>query len=100
MQQDWHPADIHAALKKRGVHLDKVGPSIGLHRSAGHKALHYRRWPKVKAKIAELLGHAPQEIWPSLFDANGEARPLVRVKRSHGNRRTRNICRTYKGAAA
>lgn len=97
---DWHPADIHAALKKGGHLLNEVGPSLGLHRSAGHIALYKKRWPRVKARIAELMGLPPQDIWPSIFNETGEVKPLRRSKRSHGNRPTRNICRTYKRAAA
>jgi lambda repressor-like predicted transcriptional regulator len=92
--EDWNPHDIHAALKKRGVVLDRVGPELGFHRTCGSKALHTRRWPKVKAKIAELLGVAPREIWPSIFDENDQPYSTRRKRHSNASQRARNVCRT------
>lgn len=96
MTADWHPADVQAALKKAGHLLDQVGPSLGLHRSAGNKALHSKPWPRVKAKIASLLGIPPHEIWPSVFDKNDEPYPVRRSKRSHGSSIPGNVYVPYK----
>lgn len=45
MQQDWQPADIIAALKKRGTSLTAVFRNAGLASSTLTNALN-RRWPK------------------------------------------------------
>ncbi|HDZ9088317.1 TPA: helix-turn-helix domain-containing protein [Klebsiella pneumoniae] len=66
MQQDWHPADIIAALKKRGTSLTAVFRNAGLASSALTNALN-RRWPKGERLIAEALGIAPEQIWPSRY---------------------------------
>ncbi|MCM0018539.1 MAG: helix-turn-helix domain-containing protein [Tagaea sp.] len=93
MAQDWHPADVAAALKKAGVTLDEIGPGIGLDRSVAHKALYLKPWPRVKAEIARLLGRRPQELWPSLFDRTGAARPRNRRRHSNSSNIARNVCR-------
>ena len=66
MQQDWQPADIIAALKKRGTSLTAVSRNAGLASSTLPNALN-RRWPKGERLIAEALGIAPEQIWPSRY---------------------------------
>lgn len=66
MQQDWHPADIIAALRKRGTSLAAVSRNSGLASSTLANAL-TRRWPKGERLIAEALGVAPEQIWPSRY---------------------------------
>ncbi|MCI4192848.1 cell morphology transcriptional regulator XreR2, partial [Dickeya dianthicola] len=50
-QQDWHPADIIAALKKRGTTLAAVSRNAGLASSTLANAL-TRHWPKGEKLIA------------------------------------------------
>ncbi|KMJ46566.1 hypothetical protein AB204_03010 [Xenorhabdus khoisanae] len=70
-QQDWHPADIIAALRKRGTTLAKLSRESGLSSSTLANALS-RPWPKGEYIIANTLEIAPSEIWPSrYFDRNG-----------------------------
>ncbi|HGH5991885.1 TPA: helix-turn-helix domain-containing protein [Morganella morganii] len=78
--QDWHPADIIAAIKKRGTSLSALSRNAGLRPSTLNNAL-ARRWPKGerrkakgerrKAKgekiIADFLNVSPAEIWPSRY---------------------------------
>ncbi|MBJ4954961.1 helix-turn-helix domain-containing protein [Salmonella enterica subsp. enterica serovar Goldcoast] len=66
MQQDWHSADIIAALKKQGTSLSAVSRNSGLASSTLANAL-TRRWPKGERLIAEALGTAPEHIWPSRY---------------------------------
>lgn len=66
MQQDWHPADIIAALKKRGTSLAAVSRNAGLASSTLANAL-TRHWPKGERLIAEALDVAPENIWPSRY---------------------------------
>ena len=66
MQPDWHPADIIAALKKRGMSLAAVSRNAGLASSTLANAL-TRHWPKGERLIAEALDVAPENIWPSRY---------------------------------
>ncbi|APY33502.1 transcriptional regulator [Salmonella enterica subsp. enterica serovar Apapa] len=66
MQQDWHPADIIAGLRKRGTSLAAVSRQAGLASSTLANAL-IRHWPKGERLIAEALGITPEQIWPSRY---------------------------------
>lgn len=65
-QSDWHPADIVAALKKKGTSLAAVSRKAGLASSTLANAL-TRHWPKGERLIAEVLDIAPEQIWPSRY---------------------------------
>ncbi|NHB92123.1 cell morphology transcriptional regulator XreR2 [Photorhabdus cinerea] len=64
--QDWHPADIIAALKKQGTSLAEVSRKAGLASSTLANTLQ-RRWPKGQQLIADALDRDPAEIWPSRY---------------------------------
>jgi Ner family transcriptional regulator len=64
---DWHPADVLAALKKRGKSLSGLSRAHGYHATAAGKALK-RHWPAMEALIAAELGLAPEDIWPDRYD--------------------------------
>jgi Ner family transcriptional regulator len=64
--QDWHPADIIAALKKRGTNLSALSRQAGLASSTLANAL-ARPWPKGEWLIAGALGVHPAVIWPSRY---------------------------------
>lgn len=66
IQQDWHPADIIAGLRKRGTSLAAVSRQAGLASSTLANAL-IRHWPKGERLIAEALGITPEQIWPSRY---------------------------------
>lgn len=66
---DWHPADVLAALKKRGKSLAGLSVANGYHPTAAGKALK-RRWPALEAIIAEALELTPAQIWPSRYVAD------------------------------
>ncbi|XBS70445.1 helix-turn-helix transcriptional regulator [Acerihabitans sp. KWT182] len=63
---DWHPADIIAALRKRGTTLAAVSRAAGLSSSTLANAL-TRPWPKGEWLIADRLEIHPAEIWPSRY---------------------------------
>ena len=63
---DWHPADVHAALKKRGLSLAGLSTAHGYHPTAAGKALK-RPWPALEVVIAQAIGVPPAEIWPSRY---------------------------------
>lgn len=69
-QTGWHPEDIKAALRKRGLSLSSVSRRLGLDRDSARHAL-ARPWPRVERAIARALGVTPQEIWPDRYDAAG-----------------------------
>lgn len=64
--KDWHPADIIAALRKKGTTLAAVSRKAGLSSSTLANALS-RPWPKGEWLIAEALDIHPAEIWPSRY---------------------------------
>jgi Ner family transcriptional regulator len=75
---DWHPADVLAALKKRGTTLAGLSVANGYHPTAAGKALK-RQWPALEAIIADALELSPAQIWPSRYATEsqppGEAKP-------------------------
>ncbi|MBW4022914.1 MAG: transcriptional regulator [Proteobacteria bacterium] len=68
-KDDWHPADVLAALKKRGKSLSGISIAHGYHATAAGKALK-QPWPAMEAVIAAALGLPPQEIWPTRYAGN------------------------------
>ena len=79
MQQDWHPADIVAGLKKRGTSLAARSREAGLASSTLANALS-RSWPRGEKLIADALGISPEIIWPSRY-FDGEGNRIVRIMR-------------------
>lgn len=75
--KDWHPADILAALKKRGHSLAGLSVANGYHPTAAGKALK-QAWPAVERIVADALGLPPQVIWPSRYSSEGQ--PQRRAK--------------------
>lgn len=73
MPKDWHPEDVKAAIRKTGCSMSDLSRRHGLSATAVRRAL-VCPWPRVQAIIARHLGHKPQDIWPSRYDARG--RPL------------------------
>ncbi|QIZ52310.1 transcriptional regulator [Dickeya zeae] len=65
-KSDWHPADIIAALRKKGTSLSAVSRQAGLSSATLSNAL-YHPWPKGELLIARALGVRPEEIWPSRY---------------------------------
>ncbi|QOL13527.1 helix-turn-helix domain-containing protein [Dickeya dianthicola] len=65
-ESDWHPADIIAALRKKGTSLSAVSREAGLSSNTLANAL-YRPWPKGEWLIANALGINPEGIWPSRY---------------------------------
>jgi len=64
--KDWHPADIIAALRKRGTSLAAVSRDAGLSSSTLANAL-TRPWPKGEWLIADAIAIHPAVIWPSRY---------------------------------
>lgn len=68
--QDWHPADIVAALRKAGWSLRRLSIEVGLSPFTLKAALN-RPYPNGERVIASAIGVQPQAIWPSRYDRNG-----------------------------
>ena len=73
--EDWHRADIVAALRKAGwsirrlsIHHGYASPTTLVHALA-------HSWPKGERLVAAAIGIDPSEIWPSRYlDKSSTAR--------------------------
>lgn len=59
--QDWHPEDIKAAIRKRGMTTSQLSRSNGLAESTLRNVFRHH-WPKGEKIIAEFLGLTPRDI--------------------------------------
>lgn len=78
---DWHPADIIAALKKRGLTLSGLSRQSGLSSSTLSNTL-VRPWTKGEMLIARALDMKAEDIWPSRYRDHINNRPKTRYLRS------------------
>lgn len=79
--QDWHPADIIAALRKKGTSLAAVSRAAGLSSSTLANAL-TRPWAKGEMLISDALGVHAATIWPSRYFDVQTRKPIARPMRS------------------
>lgn len=73
LKEDWHRADIIAAVRKKGTTLYGLSRSLGYKRTTISNAL-YTPAPRYERLIAEFLDTTPQVIWPSRYHADGSPR--------------------------
>lgn len=66
MGQDWHRADVVAALRKKGTSIRRLSIESGLSPNTLKSALQFK-YPKGERIIANALGIKPEEIWPSRY---------------------------------
>lgn len=66
LSEDWHPADIKAALEKKSVSFAAIARREGLKRRSPADVLR-RGWRRMEAIVAEILGVSPEDIWPSRY---------------------------------
>lgn len=71
--QDWHRADIIAAVWKRGTTLNSLSVQHGYKLGSLNQVLR-RPWPKGERLIAECIGVPARRIWPSRYHADGSPR--------------------------
>lgn len=74
-QEDWHPADVIAALRKRGITLRALAAQHGIKDSSSFSAALVRSLPANERRIAEALEMHPKDIWPSRYFEDGTRRP-------------------------
>lgn len=65
--ENWHRADIVAALRKAGTSLRKLAKHHGYKCSTTLINAMERPWPKGERLIAEAIGVHPATIWPSRY---------------------------------
>jgi len=70
---DWHPADVKAALEKAGWSLRRLAAHHGYSNAMMAHALR-RQYPKAERYIAQAIGIAPEDIWPSRY-IDGQPKP-------------------------
>lgn len=70
-REDWHRADIKAALEKAGWSLRQLSIHHGLTPKTFQHAM-WRPYPKGERAIAEAIGVPPQVIWPSRYGPDGQ----------------------------
>ncbi|AKE60108.1 helix-turn-helix domain-containing protein [Citrobacter farmeri] len=70
---NWHPADIIAALHKRGTSLAALSRQAGLASSTLANTL-TRPWPKGEWLIARALHLHPSAIWPGRYAGQEDLR--------------------------
>lgn len=78
---DWHQADIIAALKKKGTSLAELSRQSGLSSSTLSNAL-VRPWTKGEVIIANALNLQPSQIWPSRYINSTTNKPIKRILRN------------------
>ncbi len=63
-----HPADIKAAIQKKGSNLTKIALKAGLSESACRMALLYQFVPAGERAIAAYLDMPLHKLWPDRYD--------------------------------
>lgn len=62
--QDWHPADVKAALEKKGISLRQ----LALRNGYSHiQRVLTSQWWAAEQLVARALGMRAEEIWPSRY---------------------------------
>lgn len=74
--QDWHRADIVAALRKRGISLAQLSRDQGLASRTLNNAFE-RHYPKAESIIAQALDMIPEQLWPSRYVGKSPKRTLI-----------------------
>lgn len=67
---DWHPADIKAALAKKGYSFARIAREHGYVVNSCNSVL-VRTWSQVQQIVADIIGVPPESIWPSRYDLHG-----------------------------
>lgn len=64
--EDWHRADIKAALEKKGVSLADIARACNL-AEGGASNVFRGSSQNIQNEIARVLGVKPEVIWPSRY---------------------------------
>lgn len=66
-QRGWHKEFIKASLRIQGYTLKEVALKLNLDKSTVIHVLGGRRSKRVESFIANVLGEAPETIWPERY---------------------------------
>lgn len=66
-REDWHPADIKAALAKKGYTFARIAREFGYQPPGPNRVLR-STWPVMEQIVADIIGLHPSDIWPSRYD--------------------------------
>lgn len=75
--QDWHAADVKAALEKAGWSLRGLARA-NRYKAHGIARALYEPAPVAELIIATTIGVHPKEIWPSRYDHAGHPKGRIR----------------------
>lgn len=67
--EDWHNADIIAALRKAGWSFRRLSVHLGLAPTSLANVMQ-KPYPKMEKAVADKIGVAPWVIWPSRYDVS------------------------------
>lgn len=84
----WHPAEIVAAVHKRGERLNSLAEKHGFNAYSMSKALRLC-FPACHDVLAKFIGVPRQTIWPKFYDAEGN-RVSARERRRRQKRSERS----------
>jgi Ner family transcriptional regulator len=70
VRKPWHPADIIAAVRKRGTSLQRLSREHGFSVFTMNKAVR-QCFPACHIIIAGVIGAPRQTIWPQFYDSEG-----------------------------
>ncbi|MBN4063442.1 helix-turn-helix domain-containing protein [Cardiobacterium sp. AH-315-I02] len=87
LNEDWHPADIVAGVRKAGTTLRKLSFNSGYSVHTVKSAIQ-RPYPKMERIIADCIGVKPEDIWPSRYD---HRRPLRGIGGAPSHKRNRAV---------
>lgn len=68
---DWHPEDIKAAIRKRGISLAALAADHNISKQTLSLCLSSRASERGDLIIADFLGLKPRTIWPSRYHTDG-----------------------------
>lgn len=83
--QDWHRADVVAALHKAGWSIRRLSKHHGYASPSTLSRALDGPWPKGERLISEAIGIDPAEIWPSRYE-DSAARAASHMKRDTDER--------------
>lgn len=70
VRSGWHPADIIAAVRKKGTSLQRLSRENGFSAFTMNKAVR-QCFPACHTIIATVIGVPRQTIWPQYYDRDG-----------------------------
>lgn len=69
---DWHPADIKAALEKKGYTFARIARENGYTALNSPNTVLRKNWSQMERIVADIVGVHPAEIWTSRYDRDGQ----------------------------